>query len=189
MQAAQSPDRAARVKRIARRGCPEVIQALNRGELGIKTLERISRLPAPEQSIELARLVEARKANAQRQAAWRTDSRSAKAFYASQGYAEARKRRLRRIERTAIQELKAAYSEGRLSLRQYDLLSRLPPCQQRKAIESGRHNEQAQNLAALTIRAVLAQKPQRIDLGLITAKIVASIVGRPPLSNASIRSN
>jgi hypothetical protein len=51
MQAAQSPDRAARINRIKSRGCPEIIRALNRGELGIKTLERISRLPVSKQSI------------------------------------------------------------------------------------------------------------------------------------------
>jgi hypothetical protein len=43
MQIARSSDRASRIKRIKNRGCPEVIQALDRGELGIKTLERLTR--------------------------------------------------------------------------------------------------------------------------------------------------
>jgi hypothetical protein len=42
-------------------------------------------------------------------------------------------------------------------------------------IRSDRDREQAQNLAALTIRTVLAHKEQRIDLGLIAAAIIASI--------------
>ena len=42
-----------------------------------------------------------------------------KALFASQTYVEARKRRLRRIERTATAELKAAFSQGILSLRAY----------------------------------------------------------------------
>ena len=127
MQAARSPDRAARINRIKSRGCPEIIQALNRGGLGIKTLERISRLPVSKQSIELVRCLEARKANAQRQATWRADPRAGKTPFASHSHAEARARRLRRIERRATTELKAAYEEGRLSLRQYDLLSKLSP--------------------------------------------------------------
>jgi hypothetical protein len=175
MQAAQSPDRTARINRIRRRGCPEIIQALNRAELGIKTLERISRLPLEKQSIELARRLEVRKASAQRQAAWRTDPKRGKAFFASQGYAEARKRRLRRIERIATAELVEAFSQGRLSLRQYDRLSRLLPVRQRKAVQLDRHKEQAQNLAAAAISSVLAQKPQRIDLALIASKIIDSI--------------
>ena len=75
-------------------------------------------------------------------------------------------------------ELVAAYEEGRLSLRAYDLLSRRSPSLQKKAIRSDRHKEQAQSLAALTIRAVLAKEPQRIDLGLIAAKIITAIRGK-----------
>jgi hypothetical protein len=175
MQAAQSPDRAARVKRIQRRGCPEVIQALSRGELGLKPLERISRLPIAEQSKELARRVEERKDNALRQAAWRANPQRGKISFASQGYAEARARRLRRIQRTATAELKVAYSEGRLSLRQYDLLSKLSARQQRKAVMSDRDKEQAQTKAAAAIHSVLAQTSPRSDLGLIAAKIIGAI--------------
>jgi hypothetical protein len=175
MQAAQSPDRAARINRIKSRGCPEIIQALNRGELGLKTLERISRLPAPEQSIELARLVEARKANAQRQAAWRADPRRGTAVFASQSYEAARKRRLRRIAKRATAELTQAYEEGRLSLRAYDLVSRRSPSQQRKTVMSDRVQEQAQNLAAAAIRRVLTHKEQPIDLMQIASAIIASI--------------
>jgi len=175
MQAARSPDRAARINRIKSRGCPEIIQALNRGGLGIKTLERISRLPVSKQSIELVRCLEARKANAQRQATWRANPRAGKTPFASQSYAEARARRLRRIERRATTELKAAYEEGRLSLRAYDLLSRLPAGQQRKTVKSDRYKEHAQTLAAAAIKRLLAQKPQRVDLALLTSQIISAI--------------
>jgi hypothetical protein len=175
MQRTQSSDRAARINRIKSRGAPEIIQALNGGELGIKTLERISRLPVKKQSIELARHLEERKAKRERQAAWRTDPKRGKALFASQGYAEARKRRLRRIERTATAELVEAFSQGRLSLRQYDLLSRLSPRHQRRTLSLESDKERAQNLAARTISSVLAQKPPRIDLALIASKIIDSI--------------
>jgi hypothetical protein len=72
-------------------------------------------------------------------------------------------------------DLRAAFSDGRLSLRAYDQLSKLSPVRQRQAIELDRNKERAQNLAALTIRSVLANKPPRIDLGLIAAAIIASI--------------
>ena len=136
MQTLENSDRTARIKRIRQRGCPEIIQALEHGECGIKTLERLSRLPIAEQS---------------------------------------RARRLRRIARRATAELQSAYNEGRLSLRAYDRLSKLSPARQREMIRSDRDREQAQNLAALTIRTVLAHKEQRIDLGLIAAAIIASI--------------
>jgi hypothetical protein len=151
----QSPDRVARVKRVRRRGCPQIIEALDHGELGLKTLERISRLPVEKQSMERARRLAQRAANARRQAAWRTDPQAGKTPFASQAYAEARKLRLRRIERTATPELKEACEEGRYSLRQYDLLSKLSPVRQKKALRLDFHKEQAQNLAAATIRAVL----------------------------------
>ena len=153
---AQSSDRTARVKRIRCRGCPQIIEALNRGELGIKTLERLSRLPAQKQSKELARCLEHRRAKRERQAAWRANPGRGKAVFASQSYAEARARRLRRIAKRASAELKEAYREGRLSLRQYDLLSKLSPHRQRKAIELERNKERAQTLAAAAIRSVLA---------------------------------
>jgi hypothetical protein len=180
MQAtAQSADRRSRIKRIRRRGCPQIIAALEREQLGIKTLERISRLPASKQAQELTRLVQEREAKAARQAAWRADPRHGKAVFASQSYAQARARRLRRIERTPTRELREAVSEERLSLRQYDQLSKLSPCQQRKAIKSDRHKERAQTLAAAAIRSVLAGNPQRIDLGLIAAQIITAIRGAP----------
>jgi hypothetical protein len=56
----------------------------------------------------------------------------------------------------------------------------LSPHRQRKAIQLERNRERAQTLTALTIRRVLAHKPQRIDLGLIAAKIVASIASGKP---------
>jgi hypothetical protein len=71
--------------------------------------------------------------------------------------------------------LKEAYDEGRLSLRAYDRLSKLSPLRQRQAVALERNKEQALNVAAAAISSVLANKPQRIDLGLIAAAIIASI--------------
>ena len=175
MQTAQSSDRAARIKRIRRRGCPRIIQALECGELGIKLLERISRLPTGKQSIELARCLEVRDANARRQAAWRTDPRRGKALFVSQSYDEARARRLRQIRARAIPELNEAFATGKLTLRRYDILSRLTGRKQRKAVRLERNRERAQNLAAVAIRSVLACDPQQIDLGLIASRISDSI--------------
>ena len=175
MPATQSTDLATRIKRTWRNGCLEVIQAIANGELGIKTLERISKLPAPAQPKELVRLLKERKANAERQAAWRADPRRGRAVFASQRYAEARARHLRRIGMRASAELQAAYQEGRLSLRAYDQLSKRSPSQQKKAVEFDRNKEQAQTKAAAAIRKVLARKLRCIDLGLVARAIIASI--------------
>jgi hypothetical protein len=177
MPTTQSSDRVARVRRIKSRGCPEIIAALNHGALGIKSLEHITRLPTAEQALELARRLEHKRTMAARQAAWRADPRRGKAVFASQSYAEARARRLRRIQKRACAELKSAYEEGRLSLRAYDLLSRCSHPEQRKTIKSDRNKEQAQTQAALTIREMLAGKPQHIDLAVIAAKIITAIRG------------
>jgi hypothetical protein len=154
--------------------CPEIIQALEHAEVGIKTLKHISRLPPKKQVIELARRLEARKANAERQAVWRADPERGKAFFASQGYAEARAGRLRRISKRATGELKEAYEEGRLTLRAYDQPSRLSPFRQRKVVALDRDKEQALFLAAAAFRLVLANKPQRIDLAPIIGAIRSS---------------
>jgi hypothetical protein len=103
------------------------------------------------------------------------DFRRGKALYASQGYVEARARRLRRISKRATAELKEAYDEGRLSLRAYDRLSKLSSLRQRQAVALERNKEQAQNQAAAAIRAVLAHKEQRIDLMQIASAIIVSI--------------
>ena len=63
-----------------------------------------------------------------------------------------------------------AFREGRVSLRQYDRLSRLSPLRQRKAVQLASHKEQAQTLAALTINSFLAQNPQRIDLAHLASR-------------------
>jgi hypothetical protein len=175
MQTAESYDRLARIRRIKSRGCPEIVQALERGECGIKLLERLSKLPPQKQSIELARHLQERKAAAERQAAWRADPRATKTPFASQAYAEARTRRLRRIAKRATAELQEAYDEGRLSLRAYDRLSKLSPLRQRQALQTDRNKERAQTQAAAVIRIVLTCQPRQIDLALIARQIIASI--------------
>jgi hypothetical protein len=62
-----------------------------------------------------------------------------------------------------------------MSLRQYDLLSRLSPAAQRKALEGARRRKEGQARAAHVIHLMLAHKLKRIDLTTIEAKIIDSI--------------
>ena len=66
-------------------------------------------------------------------------------LYASDSYAIDKARRLRRIKRRAVSELQQAFESGELSLRKFDILSRLSPRKQRRIIAS----EKASNAAAL----------------------------------------
>jgi hypothetical protein len=60
-----------------------------------------------------------------------------------------------------------------------DLLSRLSPAGQRKALQLDRHRKEKPGVgsAARVIHLMLARKPKRIDLAAIEAKIIASIRG------------
>ena len=64
-----------------------------------------------------------------------------------------------------------------LSLRQYDLLSRLSPARQQKALQLDRPRKEGQQLAARVIHLMLAHKERAIDLAPIEAKIIDSIRG------------
>jgi hypothetical protein len=176
MKQARITDREARLNRIGRRGVPELIQALERGEIGIKTAERIARLSKKEQRLQVTQRLEARVANERRQTAWRNRPlKRGKSLYASASYSLTKERRLRRIGRSAILELTETFNAGGLSLRQYDLLSRLSPTRQRKALQAGRHRKEGQELAARVIHSLLAKKERAIDLASLEAKIIESI--------------
>jgi hypothetical protein len=95
--------------------------------------------------------------------------------YPSEGYKETRGRRLRRISRSAIPELREGWQAGRISLRRYDLLSRLPASRQRKELAHLELKETANTLAAKVIHSILTRKPERVDLTAIALDIVASI--------------
>jgi hypothetical protein len=179
MQSARTTDRDYRINRIRKRGIPELIQALDCGELGVKEAERISRLPKAKQCIEVFRCLEARKANVERQAVWRNNPLSAgRSPYASDSYAEAKRRRLCRIGGHAARELTEAFNAGQLSLRRYDLLSRLSPASQRKALQADRRQQDGQSLAAHAIHLILAEKTAQIDLAAVEARIIESIRSR-----------
>jgi hypothetical protein len=87
----------------------------------------------------------------------------------------------RKQEVLAVAGSPLAYDEGRLSLRACKELSKLSRHRQRKTLALSSRKEQAQNLAALSFRAVLEQKPHRIDLALVAHKIIDSIRRRTAL--------
>jgi hypothetical protein len=75
--------------------------------------------------------------------------------YESDSYAVNKARRLKRIERRACRELQQAYQSERLSLRQYDLISRRPARQQHRIIAAERARNAAALIAADTIEKLL----------------------------------
>jgi hypothetical protein len=106
--------------------------------------------------------------------------------YASDGYDQVRKRRLRRIERRAVSELTAAFAAGKMSLRGYDLLSRHSAARQRQELAAQARKRAANALATEVIRSMLARS-ERIDLAAVAAQISESIrLGTSPcLASAS----
>jgi len=71
--------------------------------------------------------------------------------FPSDSYAADKARRLRRINRRAVPELQKAFESGELSLRKFDVLSRLSPRKQRRIIASEKATGAAALLAARTI--------------------------------------
>jgi hypothetical protein len=78
-----------------------------------------------------------------------------RARYDSDSYASNKARRLRRIRRRACPELIHAYEHGELSLRRFDLLSRLPTAKQRRLIAAEKARSTAATIAAQTIEKLL----------------------------------
>src|SRR5260370_6729349 len=120
-----------RIRAIKKRANPQVCQALDSGQLSVRAANRISKLDPEKQGLELARTIEARRVQAERQATWRMAPHQAKSPYACDSYPECRARRLRRIRRRATPALWEAFESGQLSLHALDKLSsELPPKQQ-----------------------------------------------------------
>jgi hypothetical protein len=182
---ARRNDRQERLNRIGRRGVPELIAAVEHARLGLKTADRISRLSKKEQRFQLTGRLEAQALNQQRQLEWRkAPFKRGKSLYASSSYAETKERRLRRAGRYAVRELTDAFNAGNLSLRQYELMSRLSPARQKKTLQLDRHRKEGQQLAARVIHLLLARTRERIDLTAIETEIIASIRGaRVPAGN------
>ena len=75
--------------------------------------------------------------------------------YLSQQYAASKARRLRRIGARATPELSQAFAAGKVTLRQYDLVSRLVPKQQRERIAAINREIEGAEIAARAIDEML----------------------------------
>ena len=73
----------------------------------------------------------------------------------SRGYLASKASRLRRIVGRAIPELGEAFGAGKISLRQYDLLSRLGAVEQRARIAALKRESDCERLAAEVIEKML----------------------------------
>jgi hypothetical protein len=62
-----------------------------------------------------------------------------------------------------------------LALHRCELLSRLSPAAQNKALQDARRRKEGQGLAARVIHSMLARKSKRLDLAAIETKIIDSI--------------
>jgi hypothetical protein len=75
--------------------------------------------------------------------------------FPSQEYAASKARRLRRIGARATPELSEAFAAGKITLRQYDLVSRLAPKQQRVKIDLLNRKIRGAKIAAEAIERLL----------------------------------
>ena len=103
--------------------------------------------------------------------------------FPSQTYSQCKRRRQDRIRRLAIPEVSAALSQGEISLRRAEALSRLPMRQQKKELarelRESSERGQGQRLAAEAIERFLAgQNGSRIDLGKLAFVVREAICGR-----------
>jgi hypothetical protein len=79
---------------------------------------------------------------------------------------------LRRIKRRAVPELQEAFANAELSLRKFDILSRLSPRQQRRIVATERAGGAAALLAARAIDELLnVANPGQVRLSEVTAAI------------------
>jgi hypothetical protein len=75
--------------------------------------------------------------------------------YASDSYESNKARRLRRVAGRSTPELKQVYENGQISLRQFDIISKLPPAKQRRLIAAEKARSAAALIAAQTINQFL----------------------------------
>jgi hypothetical protein len=78
--------------------------------------------------------------------------------FPSQEYAASKARRLRRIAARATSDLSQAFAAGKVTLRQYDLVSRLAPKQQRARIAVLNREIEGAKIAAEVIDEILDGK-------------------------------
>ena len=86
--------------------------------------------------------------------------------YPSESYQATKDRRLRRSERSATPELMDSFAIGKLSLRQFDQLSRLPVRQQRATLARQQQESEHARLAAKVISDLLDQAPPGLEIRL-----------------------
>jgi hypothetical protein len=92
--------------------------------------------------------------------------------FLSDTYEHTKKRRLRRIAGRSSAELTRAFETGQLSLRRYDMLSRLSTRQQRRWIDAERRKTEAALMAAEAINEFLSRTgPGQVRLSEISAII------------------
>jgi hypothetical protein len=109
-----------------------------------------------------------------------------RSLYPSQQYAASKARRLRRIGSRATALLREAFAAGEMTLRQYDLVSRLAPKQQRARIGRRRREIESARIAAETIEAILDRTkgaPGSVQLREITVAICRAVQAAPAKSS------
>ena len=98
--------------------------------------------------------------------------------FPSQEYAASKRRRLKRIGVRAVPELSAAFAAGKVTLRQYDLISRLAPRQQRVRIAALNQKINCAQIAAKVIDQILNRtKDDHVRLTEISLAIREAVQG------------
>jgi hypothetical protein len=95
--------------------------------------------------------------------------------FPSQEYAASKVRRLRRIAARAIPELSEAFAAGKVTLRQYDLISQLPATQQRARVAALDREIEEARIAAKVINEMLDGKKDLPRLSDISAAIMQAV--------------
>jgi hypothetical protein len=97
-------------------------------------------------------------------------------LYASDSYAIDKARRLRRIKRRAVSELQKAFESGELSLRKFDMLSRLSPRQQRRILATEKARSAATLVAAEAINDLLSRQAGPVRLSNVELAIRKAVL-------------
>ena len=108
--------------------------------------------------------------------------------FPSQEYAASKVRRLKRIRARAIPELSEAFAAGKLTLRQFDLISRLRPEEQRSKMAHLHERIESARIAAETIDEILNRTkgtPGSVRLSEISAAICEAVQAACGLQNGN----
>jgi hypothetical protein len=101
--------------------------------------------------------------------------------FPSQEYAASKSRRLKRIAARTTVELSEAFAAGKVTLRQYDLISRLAPKQQKERIAVLNREIEGAQIAASTIEEILDRSkgaPDSVRLSEVARVIREAVSGR-----------